>query len=150
MTRKGSCAAVAVIAARLRPMANAEAARNFMGFSFLLGGDKNAISDDAGMTSGPDGSPAMMVPMPTMPTPVTAMPVMAAPAPVTMTMMPVVAPTDLFGLEVIDFALRNHGGFDGLVPRRHKDLPRRDRRQRRGLRARRERGRACNKSNAEF
>jgi hypothetical protein len=88
--------------------------------------------------------PVAVVPVPV--APVVAVPMAVAPVMV----VPVVTPADFLRLEVIDFALRNHGGFDGLAPRRHKGLSRQDRRQRCGLRASRECGRACNKSNREF
>jgi hypothetical protein len=65
-------------------------------------------------------------------------------------MVPVVTPTHFFRLEAIDLALRNHGGFRAIAVRRHQALLHRNRRQRRGLRARSKRGSTCNKSKGEF
>jgi hypothetical protein len=65
-------------------------------------------------------------------------------------MMPVVTPAHFFRLEAIDLVLRDHGGFRAVAVRRHQALLRRNRRQRRGLRACNKRGSTCNKSKGEF
>jgi hypothetical protein len=95
-------------AARLRPMANADAARIFMGFPFLLLCNEMTILDQANIvtTEPPIASPAMTVP-------VTPVPVMAAPAPATPVPVPVpmVSPADLFGLEAIHLVCGGHGGM---------------------------------------
>jgi hypothetical protein len=83
----------------------------------------------------------MAVPTPA-PAPVTAMPV---PSPV-----PVMTPPHLFGRQMIDFILGNHGGFRAFTARRRETLWRQNRRQWRGLRARSQRGRAGGQSKGEF
>jgi hypothetical protein len=99
----------AEIAARLRPMANADAARIFTGFPFLLLCNETTIPNYANTatTEPPIASPAMTAP-------VMAVPAMAAPSPMTPVPvpMPVVAPADLFGLEAIHLVCRGHGGMD--------------------------------------
>ena len=107
------------------------------------------------MTVGPPRlSPAMAVPVMSVPTPVTAMPMVAMPTPVTAVPVPVavavMAPAHFLGLDTIDVFLRDHGGLRALAARRHHGLSRRYRRQRRRLCARRERGRTGDKSNGEF
>jgi hypothetical protein len=62
----------------------------------------------------------------------------------------VVAPADLFGLEVIDLVLPNHRGLRMISTRRHQALIRHDRRQRRGVRTCGKRTRACDYSKSEF
>jgi hypothetical protein len=139
----------AVIAARLRPMTNAEAASNFIVFPFWSVCDENTISDYGDMTTELSrASPAMTAPVTVVPTPVMAMP-MAVP-PVTMAPVLVVPPADFFGLQTINILLRDHRGFGGLAVRWHQSRSHRNRRQRRGLRARCKRDRACNKSNGEL
>ena len=64
--------------------------------------------------------------------------------------VPVVTPAHLFGLETINIVLRDNGGLCVLAGRRHQTLLRQNRRERRSLRARRQRGRARNKSKGEF
>ena len=75
--------------------------------------------------------------------PVTAVPMTMAPV----MAVPVMAPPDFFRLQPIDVFLRDNRGF---TARRHNGLFRCNRRQRPGLRARRKRGGACNKSNGEY
>src|SRR5579863_1887696 len=90
-------------------------------------------------------SPAATAPMMMMPAamPMAVMPaVMAVPVP-----MPVMAPSHLFRLQLIDVRLRNHGG---LSARAIGALRRGNRRQWRGLRACGERGCTSHESNGDF
>jgi hypothetical protein len=64
--------------------------------------------------------------------------------------VPVMSPAHLFRREMIDIVLRDDCGFRGFTVRRYKALLWRNRRQRRRLRARSKRRRACNKSKGEF
>jgi hypothetical protein len=64
--------------------------------------------------------------------------------------VPVVAPANLFGLEVIDLVLADNSRFRGFAARRQQPRFRRDRRQWCGLRARSKRGSARYKSKGEF
>jgi len=92
--------------------------------------------------------PVVMAPVMVTPTPVAAVPAPVPAMPVVM--MSVVTPTHFFRLETIDLVLRDHGGLRAVAARRHQALFRRNRRQRRGLRACSKRGGACNKSKGEF
>jgi hypothetical protein len=51
---------------------------------------------------------------------------------------------------MIDFILRHDGRLRAFAPRRHETLLRRNRRQRRSLRARSQHGRACGQPKGEF
>lgn len=66
----------------------------------------------------------------------------------------VVVPADLLGLEMLDLGLRRHGGMKVRIRERLPLIPvKRMRRQRRGLRARAQRGgpgRSGGKSNGEL
>jgi hypothetical protein len=116
-----ACAAES--AARLRPIANADAARIFMEGPFLLVRDEITGPNDANIVAIelPIALPAMpapvMTPSPVTPVPAPAAPVAAMPSPV-----PAVSPTDLFGLETIDIVLGSDRGFSGLSARRHEPL----------------------------
>jgi hypothetical protein len=67
-----------------------------------------------------------------------------------MTPMPVMAPADFFGLQVIDIVSRHHRRFRAFTARRHETLSRCNRRLRRGLRARGKRRSAHGYSKGEF
>lgn len=88
--------------------------------------------------------PVVTVPAPVaaaMPAPVTPMPVPA----------PVVAPAHLLGLEPVDFVAGCDGGMKVFVGGRQVSTRcQRKRRQRRGLRARGQRGRAGGHTESEF
>jgi hypothetical protein len=102
----------------------------------------------------PIASPAMAAPV-TTPMPPVPAPMAAAPAPMTPmapmpSPVPVMSPAHLFRPELIDIVLRDDRGFRALAARRQEALLWRNRRQRRRLRARSKRRRACNKSKGEF
>ena len=118
----------AEIAARLRPIANADAARIFMEGPFLLVRDEITGPNDAnnGTIKPPIALPAMpapvmtpspVTPVPAMPAPMAAAPVAAMPSPV-----PAVSPADFLGLETIDIVLGSDRGFRALGARRHEPL----------------------------
>jgi hypothetical protein len=80
--------------------------------------------------------------------PVTAMPMMPPTMPMPVPM--VVAPTHLFGLEMIDLVLPDDRGLRGFRARRRQTLTRRNRRQRRSVRTCSKRGGARGRSKGEF
>ena len=112
-------------AARLRPIANADAARIFMEGPFLLVRDEITRPNDAnnGAIELPIASPPMPAPVMTpspvtpVPAPMAAAPVAAMPSPV-----PAVSPADFLGLETIDIVLGSDRGFSGLSALRHEPL----------------------------
>ena len=82
--------------------------------------------------------------MPAMPAPVAAAPTPVVP-------VPVVSPAHLLGLQMLDLSLRRHGRMNISIRSRQPFIcAKRMRRQRRGLRARAERGGPGGKSNGEL
>jgi hypothetical protein len=85
--------------------------------------------------------------VPAVPAPMPA-PVTAAPVPMT---VPVMSPVDLLGLQMLNFGLRRHRGMNIRIRWRPLFIrAKRLRRQRRGLRARAERGGPGGKSNGKL
>ena len=89
----------------------------------------------------PVPAPVTPVPMPVMPAPVAAMP-MSVPV--------MMAPAHLLRLETIDIVLTGNRRRRIFAAGRHEILRRGNRRQRRSLRARRQRSSASGKANGEF
>jgi hypothetical protein len=139
------------IPTRQSPMANAEAARSFIGLPFLF---KSAAKRRWQRLKNCDGQGSPVAAVPVM-----AVPVTVAPAPMTMTPMAVVMPTPVvpvmspphfFRCDPIDFVARGHRGMGVFMAGKTSAVGRRLRQKRRGLRACRQRGGSGRKSKGEF
>jgi hypothetical protein len=144
-SRASGIARDAEAAARLRQIANAEATSSFTGFSLPFN-----LPQGGGFATYAKSFGAL--PVTAMPAaPVTAVPAaMPAPMPAMPVPVPVMSPAHFFGLDSVHIVLRDHRRFRAFAARRSQTLRRRNRRQRRRIRAGSKRCSTSGKSNGDF